>query len=232
VEVLYDSPRITISHRPGNTGRAFFCFAGVGLKLGKVPDAEFVKTLDGHQHDQFFVIDKTRSWYNSTAIEITDCLATTASRYASVYTLGNSMGGFGAIYFASRLPGCKAAIAFSAQYSVKSEIVPWEPRWNEWRSQISEWTIPHALVDRDRAVRSFLFFGDVGRDRRHAQAFARHSLQEITIYRLGGLAHNTAGVLRDHGCLNRILDAICLRDEGADSVLRILRDHHIDAISV
>ena len=61
MNVIYDSPRVAISHRSGQTGRAVISFAGIGLGLGGLPQEEFARTLSDNQHDQFFVIDKLRS---------------------------------------------------------------------------------------------------------------------------------------------------------------------------
>ena len=48
------------------------------------------------------------------------------------------MGGFGAIYFAPHLLNCgRHAVACAPQSSVNTRIVPWEPRWMEWRTSLA-----------------------------------------------------------------------------------------------
>lgn len=228
MNVIYDSPRVAISHRSGQTGRAVISFAGIGLGLGGLPQEEFARTLSDNQHDHFFVIDKLRSWYNSTASEIIDELSPRIEEFDSVYTLGNSMGGFGAIYFGRQLPKCSAAIAFGAQYSVNPEIVPNERRWKEWRDRIMEWKIPHALSGRDTPLRAHLFYGQPSRDSIHADLYLGNRPPGMSLYMIAGAKHHSAGLMKERGCLTGVLDLIFVRNEGAEVVADFMKDREID----
>ena len=86
-----------------------------------------------------------------------------------VFTLGNSMGGSGAIIFASALDNCKRAISFCPQSSVHPDIAAFEDRWTDYRRAIVDWTVPDA-IERMRPTREYIvFFGaDDPRDLKHA----------------------------------------------------------------
>ena len=230
MDLIYDSARVAISHKPGNTGSAVLSFAGVGLGSDGVPQEEFVKTLAGNQHDQFFIIDKLRSWYNETAVEILEQLVPRLELYDGAYTLGNSMGGFGAIYFGRHIPKCRVAVAFGPQYSVHPEIVPNETRWRHWRQRIKDWPIPHALHGDGHVRRACVFFGRIGRDRAHARLFLDNRPPGMSLFLIHGTAHHTASLLKQHGCLDAVLDAICVQNQTALGVADVLKKHDIKVL--
>ncbi len=224
LDMLVDNERISISRKRGGSGSAVVSFAGVGLGSDGIPQQEFVRTLERMDHDQYYVIDKTRSWYNVTGSEIVERLGPLLAMNRSVFTLGNSMGGFGAIYFASRLPKCTTAVAFGPQYSVKQDIVPNEVRWRHWRKSIAEWRVPHALVDATPGVKSHVFFGRIGRDRSHARLFIDNAPEGMSIYLLAGQSHHTASYLRQMGCLIPMLELIFSGRAGGSGVRMLLRN--------
>lgn len=63
------------------------------------------------------------------------------SEFQRVALAGASMGGFGAMTFASLSPG-SIVIAFSPQITLDSEIVPWEKRFKNGRKQ--NWALPYS----------------------------------------------------------------------------------------
>lgn len=230
METIYESPRILISRLAGDSGSAVVSFAGVGLALDGLPHEEFVKTLSGSRHDQVFVIDKSRSWYNNTASEILEELSSRIEEFPRVYTLGNSMGAFGAIYFGRHLPRCKTAIAFGPQYSVHPQIVPNETRWQNWRNGIKDWTIPHALSGEGHTLRSHIFYGDAGRDLDHVRLFLDNRPTDMTLYVVEDAGHNTASFLKSRGCLTTVLDMIFVQDESAVNVTRFLSEQKLGVL--
>jgi hypothetical protein len=222
MQVLYDNDRLSISYNEGrqSSGQAVVSFSGIGLGLGGLPREEFAKTLSDQETDSFFVVDKIRSWYNVTATEIQEVLADRTSRYSACLTLGNSMGGFGAIYFASRMPNCKAAVAFGPQYSICPQVAPRERRWSQFRNQIREWTVPHALVDASPGPKLYAFFGGLS-DRYQARLYLQNAAPNLNVVIIPKCKHNTAGFLRGEGCLTPILDA-AWKQAGIEEMLEIL----------
>jgi len=224
---ILDNGRLTITHHPGQAGRAIVSFAGVGFGSDGVQKEEFAKTMSGLAHAQYFVIDRTRTWYNETHEEIVDVLAPLLAGHNSITSLGNSMGGFGAIYFASRLPNCSSAIAFAPQFSVMPQIAPFETRWESYRRAIRRWPVPHALHGVRSDLRILVFVGSSGLDRMQAQLMCEHAPPRMTIWALAGQRHRLASYLRDRGALGGLL-ACAVELEATDrAVTDVLRQASI-----
>lgn len=224
---MADNDSYLIAHRPGATGRAIISFSGIGAfrQSGGLPHPEFVKMLSDNDDHQYFVVDKLRSWYNATGEAIREALNKRLPQHDSCLTLGNSMGGFGAVYFASRLANCKAAVAFGPQFSVHPEFAPAERRWMRWRLRIESWTAPHALIDADPSVPFYLFFGDAT-DKHQLRLFRRHALPRMSIFVLPGQAHHTARHLLGLGLLMPVIEAAFRGDE-AEALRSMLNERGI-----
>ena len=179
LDILVDDGDLRITRRPGRTDRCVVSFSGVGLNmggLGEVQREEFGRSA-GEAGDAtlIFVMDKRRSWMNAVQDRILQTLAPELQGVDRVTTLGNSMGGFAAIYFAPLLANCRRAIAFSPQFSVNPKFMPREEkRWAQFREAIAEHVIGHAFDQPSDAVDYWLFFG-IGKrqDQAHIASFAR-----------------------------------------------------------
>jgi pimeloyl-ACP methyl ester carboxylesterase len=215
MEFLLDDATCRIVHEPGDNGRAVVSFAGVGYALGGIQVEEFRKSLDGSSFDIYYVIDKERRWYNGCydAVVATVNRSLGARRIAETVTLGNSMGGFGAMLFAGALERCRRAIAFSPQSSVSPAVVPFEDRWREWTQHIADWRVPDAVSQMRGGVTYALFFGAADpRDQRHAERFAS-GVGETLLCRIDDGGHGVAAEIKRRGLLVPLLDA--LLDAGA-----------------
>src|SRR3954471_1199664 len=143
---LVDTDDLTIAVSEGNTGRAVVAFTGVGLRLGGIQTPEFQFSLSAASmiNTVYHVIDKQRSWYERVFESIVAVLTGELAGFDSVATLGNSMGGFGAVLFAGLLPRCRSAMAFVPQFSLAPHIVgDNDDRWTEYTSRIDRWTVDH-----------------------------------------------------------------------------------------
>jgi hypothetical protein len=210
VELLFDDETCRIVHEPGDNGRAVISFAGVGYALGGIQVEEFRRSLDGSHFDIYYVIDKERRWYNRCydAVLATINRSLAERSIAESFTLGNSMGGFGAVLFAGTLAQCRRAIAFSPQSSVCPAVVPFEDRWREWTQHISDWRAPDAVPQMRRGLSYVLFFGAADRrDRRHIDRFAAGA-GETLLCRIEESAHGVAAEIKRHGLLVPLLDAL------------------------
>src|ERR1700742_3619721 len=120
LQTLIDTPALKITSGGPSRGRAVVSFTGIGHELGTIQKEEFVKSVHNlaEENAAFYVIDKNRSWYNGTLNEIPNVLQPKLPPFDEVICLGNSMGGFGAIYFAPLFPACRKAIAFCPQFSL------------------------------------------------------------------------------------------------------------------
>jgi pimeloyl-ACP methyl ester carboxylesterase len=149
-------------------------------------------------------------------------------RFRKVVTLGNSMGGYGALLFASRLPNCTSAIAFVPQFSMDPRVVPKEKRWRRFTERIADWPQQHLLHGMPDTLPLHIFFG--ARERRdgpHVDFFKRHATSGTSIYVLRGAAHDPARRLRDKGLLAATLDAIIVDDAGGARVRPLFSEKRI-----
>jgi hypothetical protein len=213
---VHEDDEIEITHEPGNSRVAIISFSGIGMGLGGIQIEEFRKSLAGTSNDIYFVKDKARHWYNSSFRKICDLLNGDLSRQSIDHsiTLGNSMGGFGAIIFAGQLRGCRSAIAFSAQSAVDPVIVPWEQRYKTYTDTISHWAGLDATKFLRPEINYTLFFGNNDPvDIRHAERMAATDCANINIYIFPKAGHNLADYLKRKDILHHLLVAL-VREEG------------------
>lgn len=172
----------------------------MGLQLGGLQQEEFGGTLRDSHHT-YFVTDLQRSWYNSCFNEVRDVLTRhlESAGLNSSFTLGNSMGGFGALAFAATLPHCKTAIAFCPQSTVNPKLSPWENRWRDYVDAIKSWTVPDAVPLINGPCGYVAIYGDSKRDRPHAERLATASATNLLVIALEGGGHNIARMLKNRG---------------------------------
>lgn len=206
-ECIYEDDTIRISGIRGGSKALFVAFTGIGHRLGALQREEFVKISQAEgANSVLFVQDKTRSWYNEPSFleKLQPVVVDWSVNCEQVVTLGNSMGGFGAIVFAGALEA-DTAIAFSPQFSVSPTVVPNDRRWQKYRSQIVEFRYESAagyIVD---GCNYFLFQGDGKADWYQIGGFPIRS--NLRQYVIPDGPHNLAALLRAHGSLASIVEA-------------------------
>lgn len=232
MDLLIDDEQLQVTFERGAGergagGRTVFSFAGVGFGDGYVQKAEFGRSLtigDGDRNDVYYLIDRHRSWFNDTDAAIRGFLAET-SPAGEVFTLGNSMGGFGALLYGRQIPNCRAAIAFAPQFSVRKSIVPKEKRWRIFTSRISNWVVETCIPPTPpNTASSFIFFGshDI-RDWRHADLFRKALTGDDAIFFIHGCRHDVASYLARKEALAPLLDSIINEGARAEDVSAFLR---------
>lgn len=202
-------------------------FTGVGLGLQGIQTEEFRKTLSaGTLGRSTYVIDKSRSWYNLTHDAICRHLVSLCQTSDRVITLGNSMGGFGAFYFASLLPHCSRAIAFAPQFSVHPELIPREEtRWAAFRGGITEHKRRHAFDNPSDEIDYIAFFGDGTRvELVHAHRLARVAPPRTFIFIIRDCEHDVAATIKQKGLIVDLLGLLLAeRRFQPGAVTRLLR---------
>jgi len=227
MKLVYRDDEIEITHEPGQSQVAVVSFSGVGMGLGGIQFEEFRKSLTGVSNDIYFIKDKTKQWYNSSFYKISNILNQDLSRRGvdRAITLGNSMGGFGAIIFAGQLRGCRSAIAFSAQSAVDPAIVPWEQRYKIYTDTVSRWTGLDATRLLHQNVNYKLFFGnDDPFDVRHAARMATVESANIKIYLFQGAGHDLADYLKREGVLRQLIQMLVYEERHCADFTTALRD--------
>ncbi len=188
-------------------------FTRIQHGLGQIAAEEFVGSSRMQGYSALFVSDMRCSWYNNfegaRLLEILSPFLTNKR----VVTLGNSMGGFGAIW-ASRLVGAASTLAFAPQFSVKPEIVPNEQRWMNFRSRIACWRVDSLSGCFDSRTRYITINGDA--DCEHFQHFRSSENQTHLLIHDSG--HNPASVLKKAGLVKEV---VALAAAGLDPFERI-----------
>jgi hypothetical protein len=235
MRVLYKDDNIEITHQPGNNSVAITSFSGIGMGLGGIQIEEFRKSLVGTSNNIYFVKDKTRHWYNSSFDEICCVLNENLSCRGvdHAITLGNSMGGFGAIIFAGQLRGCRSAIAFSAQSAVDPAIVPWEQRYKQYTDTVSHWTGLDATKLLHPGINYTLFFGNNDPfDIRHATRMATAEYPNINVYIFTSGGHDLADYLKRKGVLRPLIEVLVREEYHCLDFATVLRDVEYHALKL
>jgi pimeloyl-ACP methyl ester carboxylesterase len=231
VQTLVDTSTLRIALRRSAvaTDVTAVAFAGVQGAFGGIPVEEFAGSLgrSATPHDAVFVIDKTRGWYNETVPDIGAVLAPhLAGR--RVVTLGNSMGGFGALLFAERL-NAAAALAVCPQYSIASDLVPFETRWRDFAAAIPVFRYPTCLPARPSAATRIVLAGaGHDADMAHARLIHRRLRTGDAVFALKPCGHDVAQVLKQQGILSAILDAVLTVGGAGNAIAAVLNAGAID----
>ena len=204
LKIACDDDDLRISFRDAGSRVAVVAFTGIGHRLGGIQTEEFKKSLADGNPSTIFVIDKKRRWYNhglsARVIDTVNGLLIGMEAAEKVVTLGNSMGGFGAVAFAGRLRRCTTAIAFCPQSSAHPEIASFDCRWMDLRSEITDWDFPDAAPLMVTHVRYHIFFG--AKDHTDGQHAARLSgASNVSVNAMPGCGHGTAAFMKQQGTL-------------------------------
>lgn len=202
MKIIHENDRYRIACEKGDNETLVIAFSGIELRLGDIQKEEFQKTLHATNQNNHicYVIDKKRSWYNFIESEIAEKLNQLIAKISSnkVVTLGNSMGGYGAIIFAGKLNHCKTAIAFCPQYSVNPSITPFETRWAQYRDNLTQFSTNDVSTEITDDVTYNIFFGNLEkRDKKHCRLFEALNKPNIKINVIAGSSHNVAGYLKE-----------------------------------
>ena len=227
LNTIYGDDLIEISHEMGDGDEGIVSFTGIGFGMGGIQVEEFRKSLAASTNHIYYVKDKSRHWYNSSAEKITNFLNAEFScrRISKVITVGNSMGGFGAILFAASLDGCHRAIAFAAQSAIDPSIVPWDQRFNKLTSSVKSWAGLDAVKSLRRDVSYFAFFGaNDPIDVRHAERLIEANSPNMTVCLIENSGHDVSFDLKKAGVLSPLMKALVDSDADCVDFKSLLRD--------
>lgn len=142
-------------------------------------------------------------------------------RFSRVIFCGTSMGGFGALAFASLSPGA-VVIAFSPQSSLGAELVPWETRFRKGKSQ--DWSLPHSdgANEIEQASKVFVVYDPFEKlDCAHIDRLQRGHVIRLVA---PGLGHKSALVLRRMQRLKAVMKSAIEGDLTPLSFAQLIRN--------
>lgn len=187
----------------------FMCFTGIKQAMGGVGTEEFVGSTSRPGWSAIFVSDLQRTWFNGFEPTLLQDILGQRASGRRVVTVGNSMGGFGAVW-ASSLFDVETAIAFAPQFSVNPAVVPEEKRWMEYRERIDRWRHESLAPFFNKKTRYYTINGD--EDSMHWRRFPESANCEHVLIERSG--HDPARTIKAHGSLSGLLDT-CLAGGGA-----------------
>lgn len=157
--VLYDGKDVIVYVGSNGSKRGVITFGGWRQDLfGNRPAASAQGFGEGaflkHGIDEFHVVPRANHWYQTDEMKAVEELARSFSATRTVATYGSSMGGYGAVLFASLLD--VPALSFSPQFSLNPETVPWEVRWREDAEKIE--CFDSEAIARSGLARGYLFY--------------------------------------------------------------------------
>ncbi|MEO0370921.1 MAG: hypothetical protein AAF231_05645 [Pseudomonadota bacterium] len=206
-DLFHASDRVRATALPGSEKRLVVSFTGVGRRKANKQPEEFVEAsqMAGRNH-VLFVADRLRSWYNAPGIfeEIVDLVQSykRTHKITEVMTLGEGMGGYGAIHFARAL-GAQSSMSFSAQFSVDPKVVPEEERWMSYRDKISHFTRPSLGSVLSDDCTYYVVHSDSDRDKPHWSRFP--VAEQVDHYLVDGGEHALSRKMAAADKLNAIV---------------------------
>jgi pimeloyl-ACP methyl ester carboxylesterase len=197
----------SVLRRPAYT--LVVAFGGLKHGYGGIK-GEFRHSVERLDCAGLFVRDEASRWYQYEAAEMTALIeqiqafrAATGAR--RLVCLGNSMGGFGALLFASRLKA-DAAIAFCAQTAITPDILRalGDDRWVSIQGAIPAYPAGDLLLEPAPGGRVVMCWGaEDPLDTAHVERLAGPwSAERVAVT---GASHDAAWVLRERGELLPLL---------------------------
>ncbi len=219
-QLIHEDARLRVTYLPARgvgarPSELVVAFSGIGHGLGGMQTEEFAGSAaeKGGRNHVLFITDKQRSWFSAPGLmdEITDHVRKIAAQVgvSSCVTIGNSMGGYGAVRLSREFP-VSCAVAFSPQFSMHPEIVV-ETRWEEHRPFID--LARHLPLSDCMAppARYYLVFGGSSRsETKHRDLFP--VFDGVTILSLPGAGHNIVQKIKDFGLLTTLVQALFAHD--------------------
>ncbi len=210
MEILHEDPLLLIERLAGEGRRLVVAVSGIGHGFGGMQRVEFVGTAaDGGRNTVLFVTDRTRSWFTADGIvaRIADVVQGELARLGlpACHTIGNSMGGYGAIRLAVDMP-VAVSLAFSPQASMDPALIA-EHRWPEHRPAIVMARHLPLSACIDTATQHHAIFGAASRIERDHRALLPHA-PNLTCLMLPGGGHNIVRVLKGTGHLLPLVEAM------------------------
>jgi hypothetical protein len=224
--------RVSFEAGSGDSEEIILAFTGGRHALAGVDKDDFVRTNRGSRvvRDAYYVNDMKRSWYRCIRNDIVDVLSPRIDG-RRVITLGNSLGGFGALMFSGLFDTCDVAIAFAPQYSISPARVPFETRWQHFSADLEfdendTCFLPDVGYE---GCRKYVFCGQYdSSDLLHADLIARAGGAETHIFTIANCGHDVSFKLKERGVLGKLIETAIDVPQGAESIHRLLNEHDVE----
>jgi pimeloyl-ACP methyl ester carboxylesterase len=217
--LIHRDGALAIAWLPGTSTRLVLVFLGITYRALSPARLEFrgIASDQGRNH-VLFINDRRRSWYSWPGMR--DRVAEVVRGFVlrqnidEIWSIGNSMGGYGAILFRDRLP-LSNVVAFVPQILMSERVIEGSV-WSANRPDITD------AVERDLTpimaasdTRYHLVYGDRDQDDPiHLDHLRQHlpDAAHVRIVIAPGQQHYVAKWLKDQGQLSRLVAALWAGD--------------------
>lgn len=192
--VLRDTAAFRVTYYKRSADKLVIVFISAGRSAPGEPVEEFRRTLERFDASIVFVLDRPSLWFNHDETptmwaELDDV----ARQYAHVATIGESMGGCGAVIANKELTRVDRTLALSPQHSILKPFIDFDSRYEGVGRQIPHHRYTH-FSDAPEPGRCLLLFGNAEwRDYMHSAMYAGHGFQPLYV---DGANHNVAAFLK------------------------------------
>ncbi len=212
MEVIERDDVLCLRRYPGRQKRLVVVFGGAKLPRDGSLRNEFLHTVSHNGKNPVLnVQDMKCTWYSGAGLvdRITAGIKAEAERVEAeeIVTLGNSMGGFGAILFARELPVARA-LALSPQISMHPEVID-ETRFDEYLADFGPQQAARSVAEIIPEVPTevTVVFG-TGSKYDNAQAALLAPSPNLRLSHVARSGHNTAEWLKKHDLLAPLVRSV------------------------
>ena len=205
----FETGNYLVTHYHSDPRKLIIVFMSAGRQTpGSAPIEEFRNSLRGLGTSTLFVADKHILWFNySESADVFARISAIADQYEQVGSMGESMGGSGALLATKYVRRISRVLAMSPQYSVASPFIRFDFRYEG----IGRY-IPHhyhsGFALASLPAETVLVYGNTEwPDQIHAMAFAAHRLPVTFIE---GASHNVAAFLKAAPGDNKLIRLVAL----------------------
>lgn len=213
--LIHRDPDSAIAFVPGRSDCLVVVFLGVQNKRLRPRKLDFKDIAwDQGRRNVLFVTDRHSGWYSRPGQRerIAGVIRDFAARhgFGSIYAMGGSMGGYGAILFSGLLPFEKV-IAFVPQLLMTEAVIS-QPVWYRHRDSVTNHVVRDLVPVLARATGQVtIIYGDRDPDDRIQLDHLRRTLpngSKVRVVIAPGQAHKVAPWLKAQGLLERFVAAV------------------------
>ncbi|SDY37962.1 hypothetical protein SAMN05444004_101294 [Jannaschia faecimaris] len=211
IDTVLQDEELLLRWLPGSARRMIVVFTGVQAGFGGAPLDEFAASASRRgENNVLFVTDRRATWYSapglwSKIVKLVRYLRRSEG-IEEIVTLGNSMGGYGALLLPQDLR-VKRAIAFSPQLTLARDLTD-DTRWPDIMKRYGK--MPARNVGETFASTRTQYYLTAGGGCREDIDHLEFAPQDKRVHRwiLPRGRHNLAGSLKETGILYDLIGAI------------------------
>lgn len=211
IDTVLQDEELMLRWLPGSTRRMVVVFTGVKAGFGGAPLDEFAGSASDSGHNNvLFVTDRRATWFAAPGlwrriVKLIRYLRKTEG-IEEVVTLGNSMGGYGALLLPHALR-VRRAIAFSPQLTMDRALID-DTRWPDIQKRFGAPSVRNVgETFADTRTQYYLTAGGGCREDVEHLGFAPE-ISRVHRFVLPKGRHNIAGALKDAGILHEVIGAL------------------------